>query len=87
LTIVLEGLRIADVFLSAIVAIDPQEANARTVIAAALIVRGAAEVPSMPPSRHICRMPGMRLRELPGYVYRLLTTDLPHAAVASAINR
>ena len=58
---------------------DPLEAQARAVIAAALIVRGAVEVPAMPSGRH--QPPddaGVRLRELTDYVYRLLTID--HAA-------
>ena len=57
---------------------DPLEAQARAIIAAALIVRGAVEVPSVPSSGE--RVPdsaGMRLRELTEYVYRLLTTDQP----------
>jgi hypothetical protein len=44
---------------------DPVEAQARAVIAAALIVSGAVEVPSMPTERR--RAPdgaGLRLREL-----------------------
>jgi hypothetical protein len=58
---------------------DPSEANARATIAAALIVRGAVEVPTTPPSRHdLPDAAGMRLRELTDYVYRLLTTGLPH---------
>ena len=52
---------------------------AKAIIAAALIVRGAVEVPAIPTGTE--RMPdagGMRLRELTDYVYRLLTTGLPH---------
>ena len=58
---------------------DPLEAQARAIIAAALIVRGAVEVPAMPSSGQ--RMPdsaGVRLRELTDYIYRLLATDQPH---------
>jgi hypothetical protein len=58
---------------------DPSEAQAKSIIAAALITRGAVEVPSIPPSGE--RVPdaaGVRLRELTDYVYRLLTTDEPH---------
>jgi hypothetical protein len=58
---------------------DPLEAQARAIIAAALIVRGAVEVPAMPSGGQ--RMPdsaGVRLRELTDYVYRLLTTEQPH---------
>jgi hypothetical protein len=57
---------------------DPLEAQARAVIAAALIVRGAVEVPAIPSD--IQRVPdaaGLRLRELTDYVYRLLTTEEP----------
>jgi hypothetical protein len=58
---------------------DPVEAQTRAIIAAALITRGAVEVPSIPSSGQ--RLPdsaGVRLRELTDYVYRLLTTDEPH---------
>jgi hypothetical protein len=58
---------------------DPLEAQARAIIAAALIARGAVEVPAIPSSNQ--GMPdaaGMRLRELTDYVYRILTTDPPH---------
>ena len=55
---------------------DSSEAQARAIIAAALIVRGAVEVPSLPAGRQ--RVPdnaGLRLRELTDYLYRLITTD------------
>jgi hypothetical protein len=55
---------------------DPLEAQARAVIAAALIVRGAVEVPAIPSDSQ--RLPddaGVRLRELTDYVYRLLTVE------------
>jgi hypothetical protein len=58
---------------------DPLEAQARAIIGAALIVRGAVEIPTMPSAGQ--RAPdaaGVRLRELTEYVYRLLTTDEPH---------
>jgi hypothetical protein len=58
---------------------DPLEAQARAIIAAALIVRGAVEVPAMPSGSQ--RLPddaGLRLRELTDYVYGLVTTA--HAA-------
>ena len=51
------------------------------IIAAALIVRGAVEVPAMPSGNQ--RVPdaaGVRLRELTDYVYRLLTIDEPQEA-------
>jgi hypothetical protein len=57
---------------------DPWEGQAKAIIAAALIVRGAVEVPAIPTGAQ--RVPdagGMRLRELTDYVYRLLTTDGP----------
>ena len=49
---------------------DPSEVQAKAIIAAALIVRGAVEVPSMPSGRS--QLPddaGRRLRELTDYVY------------------
>jgi hypothetical protein len=57
---------------------DPLEGQAKAIIAAALIVRGAVEVPAIPTGTE--RVPdaaGMRLRELTDYVYRLLTTEPP----------
>jgi hypothetical protein len=57
---------------------DSSEAQARAIIAAALIVRGAVEVPSLPSAGQ--RVPdnaGVRLRELTDYLYRLITTDEP----------
>jgi hypothetical protein len=60
---------------------DPAEAQARAIIAAALIVRGAVEVPAMPSdSQRAPDAAGVRLRELTDYLYRLLTTDEPRAA-------
>jgi hypothetical protein len=58
---------------------DSLEGQAKAIIAAALIVRGAVEVPAIPTGTQ--RGPdagGIRLRELTDYVYRLLTTDQPH---------
>jgi hypothetical protein len=60
---------------------DPLEGQARAIIAAALIIRGAVEVPAIPTGTE--RVPdaaGMRLRELTDYVYRLLTTQEPDVA-------
>lgn len=57
---------------------NPVEAQARAIIAAALIVRGAVEVPALPSDGQ--RTPdaaGVRLRELTDYLYRLVTTDEP----------
>jgi hypothetical protein len=60
---------------------DPVEGQAKAIIAAALIVRGAVEVPAMPSgSQHMPDAAGMRLRELTDYLYRLLTTDEPQEA-------
>ncbi len=60
----------------------PSEAQARASIAAALIVRGAVQVPSLPNSDDELPDPaGVRLRDLTDYVFRLITTtpnkDLP----------
>lgn len=60
---------------------DPVETQAKAIIAAALIIRGAVDIPAMPSSRP--RVPdaaGARLRELTDYVYRLLTIDEPPEA-------
>ena len=60
---------------------DPLEAQARAMIAAALILRGAVEIPTLPSAGQ--RLPdaaGVRLRELTDYLYQLLTTDEPHKA-------
>jgi hypothetical protein len=53
---------------------EPLEAQARAIIAAALIVRGAVEIPSMPSEGpHAPDRAGVRLRELTDYGYRLVT--------------
>jgi hypothetical protein len=58
---------------------DSVEAQARAIIAAALIVRGAVEIPSMPSgSESAPDAAGVRLRELTDYVYRLVTTAEAH---------
>jgi hypothetical protein len=60
---------------------DPLEAQTRAIIAAALIVRGAVEIPTMPSAgQRVPDAAGVRLRELTDYVYRLVTSDDPHAA-------
>jgi hypothetical protein len=60
------------------VMMDPWEGQAKAIIAAALIVRGAVEVPAIPTgSQRLPDAAGIRLRELTDYVYRLLTTDQP----------
>ena len=57
---------------------DPLEGQAKAIIAAALIVRGAVEVPTIPTgAQRVPDAAGMRLRELTDYVYRLLTIDQP----------
>jgi hypothetical protein len=53
---------------------DPMEAQAKAIIAAALIVRGAVEVPAIPSGSQPVPDPGgIRLRKLTDYVYRILT--------------
>ena len=55
---------------------DPAEAQVKAIIAAALIVRGAVEVPAMPSgSQQVPDAAGVRLRELTDYLYQLLTMD------------
>ena len=57
---------------------NPAEAQARATIAAALIVRGAVEVPALPgPGNRLPDAGALRLRELTDYLYRLLTTEEP----------
>jgi hypothetical protein len=57
---------------------DSLEAQARAIIAAALIVRGAVEVPSIPvDGQRVPDEAGVRLRELTDYVYRLVTIEKP----------
>ena len=55
---------------------DPLEAQAKAIIAAALIVRGAVEVPSMPDDDEGAPdAAGVRLRRLTDYLHRLITRD------------
>lgn len=57
---------------------DPLEGQARAIIAAALIVRGAVEVPSLPSDGgRASDYAGTRLHDLTDYVYRLVTTTRP----------
>lgn len=57
---------------------DPVEAQAKAIIAAALIVRGAVEVPAMPSDgQRVPDAAGVRLRDLTDYLYRLVTTEEP----------
>ena len=60
---------------------DSLEAQAKAMIAAALIVRGAVEVPSIPTDRQRqTDDAGVRLRELTDYVYRVITIEEPSDA-------
>jgi hypothetical protein len=57
---------------------DTSEALARATIAAALIARGAVEVPAIPSRGDRGLDPaGVRLRELTDYVFRLITMPDP----------
>jgi hypothetical protein len=57
---------------------DPVERQARAIIAAALIVRGAVEIPSIPrDGERASDSAGVRLRELTDYVYYLVTSAEP----------
>ena len=54
---------------------DPAEIVAKATIAAALISRGAVEVPAIPASGEwLDDEAGLRLRELTDYVYQMLVT-------------
>jgi hypothetical protein len=53
---------------------DPSEAQSRAIIAAALIVRGAVEIPSRDAS--VIDEAAMRLRDLTDHVYRVVTGDV-----------
>jgi len=60
---------------------DPLEAQARAMIAAALILRGAVEIPTLPsPGQRLPDSAGVRLRELTDYVFRLLLKEEPPEA-------
>jgi len=64
---------------------DSAEAQARVAIAAALIVRGAVEVPALPSlGRPVPDAAGVRLRELTDYLYRLITLPEPGSGEARA---
>jgi hypothetical protein len=63
------------------VIVDSLEAQARATIAAALIVSGAVEIPTIPSgSQRVPDAAGERLRGLTDYVYRLVTIDEPQEA-------
>ena len=54
---------------------DPTETQARAMIAAALIVSRAVEVPSIPTSDDWSRdTAALRLRDLTDYVYQMITS-------------
>jgi hypothetical protein len=54
---------------------DRIEAQSRAIIASALIVRGAIDVPSTPTDgAQLSQAEGLRLRALTDHLYRLLTT-------------
>lgn len=57
---------------------DPLEGQAKAIIAAALIIRGAVEVPSVPGDQSVPDAAGVRLRQLTDYIYQLLTTGESH---------
>jgi hypothetical protein len=55
---------------------DPVEAQAKATIAAALIVRGAVEVPTIPAGGDWKRdAAALRLRRLTDFVYQSLTSE------------
>ena len=57
---------------------EPTEIQARATIAAALIVRGAVEVPAIPTSGDWSRdTAALRLRDLTDYVYQMITSPQP----------
>jgi hypothetical protein len=58
--------------------VDSGEIQARATIAAALIVRGAVEIPTLPSRGEAAPdAAGLRLRELTDYLYRIITTAPP----------
>lgn len=67
---------------------DPLEAQGRAIIAAALIVRGAVEIPVLPSEgRRLPDAAGVRLRELTDYVYRLVSTNDPLESEPSSMTK
>jgi hypothetical protein len=59
---------------------DPVEIQAKATIAAALIMRAAVEVPSMPArGGRLDDAAVVRLRDLTDYVYQAITTENPRA--------
>jgi hypothetical protein len=57
----------------------PAEVQAKATIAAALIIRGAVEVPTIPSGHEGVADPaGLRLRELTNYLYRIVTMTEPY---------
>jgi hypothetical protein len=58
--------------------VDSGEIQAKATIAAALIVSGAVETPTLPSRREAAPdAAGLRLRELTDYLYRVVTTAAP----------
>ena len=58
---------------------DPLESQTKAIIAAALIVSGAVELPALPDDdRSAPDIAGVRLRRLTDYLYRLITSDETH---------
>ena len=57
---------------------EPTEIQARATIAAALIVRGAVEVPTIPESGDWSQdTAAVRLRDLTNYVFQMITAPQP----------
>jgi len=57
---------------------EPTEIQARATIAAALIMTRAVEVPSIPPGGDWSKdSAALRLRDLTGYVYQMITSPPP----------
>lgn len=55
---------------------EPTEIQARATIAAALIVSGAVDIPSIPTSGDWSKdTAALRLRDLTDYVYQMITTS------------
>jgi hypothetical protein len=56
----------------------PSDLQARAMIASALIIRGAVEVPSLPEDgAPVLDAAAIRLRDLTDYVYRLIAMNDP----------
>jgi len=75
---------------------DSAEVQARALLAAALIVRGVVEVPSLPAGEAAAFPAGsewvndpaaMRLRELTDYLYRTITAPEPRVPNGTELDR